>query len=181
MSLRPLLACVILLCNACLLDDLGEVGPIERPPGADAGAATDDEVPADDTPPDPDSPPVACDDEVTDIGGGEHHPGEPCIECHAREGEGPRFTLSGTVYDGLASTTPVTGATIRVVDADGVEITLISARNGNFYTAQAVAFPVQVQGSRCPDTRAMATPVTQADGDCNMGGCHDADFRVFLQ
>ncbi|HEU5055879.1 MAG TPA: carboxypeptidase-like regulatory domain-containing protein, partial [Kofleriaceae bacterium] len=120
---------------------------------------------------------IACDEPVDTGESGKHNAGRACLECHGN-GEGPSFELAGTVYTTLAGGAPVAGATIRVLDADGVEHTAISARNGNFWLREAIAFPVQVQASSCPSTQPMIAP--SATGNCNAAGCHDADFRIHL-
>lgn len=120
---------------------------------------------------------IACDDPVATGESGNHNAGRPCLDCHGN-GDGPRFELAGTVYSTLAGGSPVVGATIRVTDADGTEHTAISARNGNFWLREPIAFPVQVQGSSCPATQPMIAP--SAIGNCNAAGCHDADYRIHL-
>lgn len=121
---------------------------------------------------------VACDEPVATTASGEHNAGQPCLACHDGGGDAPGFRLAGTVFSGLAGGAPVVGATVRVTDADGVEHVAISARNGNFWLAEAIAFPVQVQASSCPDTLPMVSP--SAVGNCNAAGCHDSDFRIHL-
>lgn len=121
---------------------------------------------------------TACDDPVDTGESGEHNPGQACLDCHAGGGDAPTFRLGGTVYSSLAGGAPVVGATIRVRDAADVEHIAISARNGNFWITEAVAFPVQVSASSCPSAMPMIAP--SATGNCNSAGCHDADFRVYL-
>lgn len=123
---------------------------------------------------------ATCDDTTTTTMSGEHNPGTDCLSCHSQSGSGPEFTIGGTLYDGVNSSSPVVGATIRVTDANGLELKLISAQNGNFWTREALAFPVSVGASECPDTLPMISPVTQAGGSCGMGGCHTDNFRVYL-
>jgi hypothetical protein len=154
-----------LLALGCLLG--GCLGSIEGAGGTEGGSTNDPGpdaggVPATGT---DGSVPVACDEPVATGRSG---------------GEGPTFTLGGTVYDGVTSTTPVVGATVRVVDAAGNAIPLVTAQNGNFWTTAQITFPVTVSASRCPDVKPMVSPVTQAGGDCNMAGCHTSSFRVHL-
>jgi hypothetical protein len=125
------------------------------------------------------SSPVACDPPVTTADKGEHKPGEPCLQCHTG-GNAPKFTVGGTLYNGIASSVPVVGATIHLVDANGADIPLVTALNGNFWTDKPIMFPVTVRASRCPDTKPMVSPVTQTGGDCNMAGCHTTNFRAYL-
>lgn len=172
------LASLLALLVAC---DVGGV-PLE---GSDTGGDDDgDGVPAPDPAgggagtPDGGAPvEIACDDPAESDESGEHNAGEPCLACHGK-GEGPDFSLGGTLYTALAGGSPVAGATIRVTDADGVELTVISARNGNFWIEDAIAFPVQVQASACPSTLPMVAP--SSVGNCNASGCHDSDYRIYL-
>jgi hypothetical protein len=120
---------------------------------------------------------IACDDPVASNQSGEHNAGEPCLSCHGN-GDGPDFTLGGTVYTSLAGGSPVVGATIRLTDANGAELTVVSARNGNFWIRDAIAFPIQVQASACPSTMPMVAP--SSVGNCNASGCHDSDYRIYL-
>jgi hypothetical protein len=148
-------------------------------PGANSGVDAGSE-PAGDS---PDATPVsevACDDPVPTNEDGEHNPGTDCLACHSPNGEGPTFSIGGTLYDGVASNTPVAGATIRFTDANGLDHAMISALNGNFWTEDPVAFPITVSASSCPDTRPMNAPVQEAGGSCALGGCHTAQFRVHL-
>ncbi len=84
------------------------------------------------------------------------------------------FTLAGTLYSG---STALAGATITVTDSSGATIPIVSQENGNFYTTQAVQFPVQVSASDCPNTQVMSTPIHQTTGTtyagCNQRGCHE--------
>lgn len=124
---------------------------------------------------------IACVPTSTDVRSGEHHAGDACQRCHdGRDGDAPLWSLGGTLFDGLASTTPVSGATIVVDDAAGQHLELTTARNGNFWTATPLTFPITVAASRCPSTLPMVSPVA-TPGDCNAGGCHDSDYRIFLR
>jgi hypothetical protein len=181
------LAAVLVACLDLEPDPIEGTGTSDDTSGDGVDAAPDDTSPGPDASTDPATgnpdagSQVACDDPVQTNQSGEHNPGRPCLKCHdGGGGEAPTFTLGGTLYSDTAGTAPVTGATIRVIDANGEEITMVSARNGNFWTSQQMAFPVQVRASRCPDTQPMSSPVDQAGGDCNQAGCHDADFRVHL-
>ena len=137
-------------------------------PGTDGGG-----TPADD-----------CDEPVTaGLPSGNHNPGLSCIEagCHAAGGGGPTWTIAGTIYDAPTGGQALPGATIRIIDAAGKEIELVSAQNGNFYTLEPVTYPLQGPvASSCPDTRQMPDPVQQGGGGCNQAGCHDANRRVSL-
>lgn len=83
-------------------------------------------------------------------------PHQDCLGCHGR-GEARTWTVAGT-YGGR-------GSRITITDATGRTFTLHAARNGNFYTAEPVVFPlrVSVDGKEMPD------PVKKYGG-CN--ACH---------
>lgn len=121
-----------------------------------------------------------CDDPVSVTDNGHHNPGQACMQCHKAGGSGPQFTLGGTLFDGLNSSTGVDGATLRIVDANGTEVALHSALNGNFYTTQSLTFPLTVSGSSCPNTQKMFSAVNENGADCNSAGCHDSTFRIHL-
>ena len=110
---------------------------------------------------------------------GSHNAGRDCMGCHGSGGEGPTWTVAGTVYrdDGV---TAYAGAQVRLTtERDGggsVLIELTSDGSGNFYTSRAVGFggglfaDVAGTGPR----RSMQEPLTR--GACN--SCHDASNRL---
>lgn len=100
------------------------------------------------------------------------NPGEDCIACHA-SGEGPSFTLAGTVMRAFADPDDcngVAGVTVRVTDADGKLTELTTNEAGNFYLSDDLAMPYTIELERGGMTSAMAAE--QADGAC--GSCHTA-------
>lgn len=100
-------------------------------------------------------------------------PGEDCIACHAR-GEGPDFTVAGTVmaaYDDMDDCTGVDGVTVRITGADDAVTELVTNASGNFYTSAAIATPYTIELERDGATRAMGA--AQSDGDCM--SCHTAE------
>lgn len=112
----------------------------------------------------------SCDEVSAMMPNGNHNAGLACLGCHNGSGVAPRWTVAGTLYASSQGGAPLAGATITVIDANDVTVRLVTATNGNFYTGQALAMPLRVKASRCPDTRQMmATPMT---GDCN--SCHQA-------
>lgn len=156
--MRPIVALgfvISAVCAAC-------VGPAPDDVRAGTDAGGD---------PTPDAAPVECEPAAATLPNGNHNAGLACLGCHNGTGLPPRWTLAGTLYDSRQGTAPISGATIVVTDADGVEHSLVTASNGNFYTSAAIAFPVTVRASKCPDTRAMTSQA--AVGDCN--GCHTAN------
>ena len=73
------------------------------------------------------------------------------------------------------------GATIRIIDAAGNDVPLLTARNGNFWTTRAVVYPLEASASACPTTRAMIAAIVNGGGNCNTGGCHGPGAeRVYL-
>lgn len=170
MSSLPLALSLLSLLAAC---DVGNVRDARRTDGGDLGGDDDDDVDSGPGTPGPDAgEAAACREPVNDVGGGEHNAGQACIACHAAD-DGPDFTLAGTLYGDAAGTTPLAGATIIAVDADGATVEMVTRQNGNFWTSEPLAFPVHVVATSCPDVAPMAGAVA-APGDCNAGGCHAA-------
>jgi hypothetical protein len=99
---------------------------------------------------------------------------QDCLGCHGGGGEGQTWTVAGTMGG--------QGSRIRITDANGWSFTLHAAENGNFYTAEKVAFPVTVSVDGAPMAYKTASrgtvgeiiPVTY--GGCN--ACHLADGTV---
>jgi hypothetical protein len=111
---------------------------------------------------------------------GHHREGETCRSCH---GSTPlpganTFTVSGTLYDGTGGGAPVGGVFVTVIDSNQNRIDMVSGTNGNFWTEQAVAFPLVTYASSCPDLVPMMQVVS--DGDCNAVGCHGTGNRIFF-
>jgi hypothetical protein len=107
---------------------------------------------------------------------GHHNAGLDCLSCHTGTGAAPHWYAAGTLYTTASGTAPVVGATVHITDAKGVEVKLITANNGNFWTATALTYPVQVKASLCPTTVMM--PVAPSTGSCNT--CHSSGNRVHL-
>jgi hypothetical protein len=115
------------------------------------------------------------------IGAGESalmEPGGDCIGCHS-SGEGPAFTVAGTVMAALHDDTNcsgVAGVTVRLTGADGNQIEVTTNATGNLsyrHTgAGGLTFPFYAEVSRNGATVAMLTPRTAAETSCN--ACHTA-------
>ena len=97
-----------------------------------------------------------------------------CINCHSSGGEGPRFTIAGTVYptahepDLCNGASGSDGAQVVVTDANGKAISLTPNSAGNFYYTGTVATPFRAKVTYMGRERDMAA--TQTSGDCNL--CH---------
>jgi hypothetical protein len=149
----------------------GPGGPDGAPGSPDAGVGG------------PDAPTAAatCRNAAAPNGSGNHNAGLACNSgnCHGPAGQGPTWTVAGTLYTTAGGGTPIAGATITVRDANGTMLDLVTAQNGNFWTPQTVAMPVTVYASQCPLLKSM---VATATGDCNQ--CHvagSATGAVYLQ
>lgn len=100
-------------------------------------------------------------------------PGEDCMRCHGsgRQEDAPTWTIAGTLYqaEDAAPQAGIDGALVHVIDANGATMTMRTNQAGNFYSADAVAFPLQVVFvERNGATRYMQRPVES--GACN--SCH---------
>jgi hypothetical protein len=85
-------------------------------------------------------------------------PFQDCLRCHSGSGDARTWTAAGTWYK---------GSKVTVVDRNGKSVTLTGNQVGNFYTAEALAFPltVSVDGAHMPEQLAY--------GGCNV--CHHAE------
>jgi len=122
---------------------------------------------------DPYNTPVVC-TSGTQSGGGEGsstmRPGEACIACHS-QGEGPRFTIAGTVYPTAQEPNGcngASGASVIINDAKGVTTTLTTNSAGNFSSRATFATPYTVKVVANGKERVMSLP--PPSGDCN--SCH---------
>lgn len=178
------LALVVLGLAGCLSD----IVPLyQREVTDDAGSS---EQPMDNTSPDmgggglttagPDMA-IDCVPKSAALGDGHHNPGLNCMTCHDGNTAGaPKYTVAGTLYDSIAGTNPVAGATIQVTQG-ATKVNIPTMANGNFYLEAAVTFPFQTRATGCPDTVPMLGAVQAAGGSCNQAGCHDnATNRIHL-
>lgn len=74
------------------------------------------------------SPEQAAEDALPYDGreGSTHMPGYPCVVCHSE------MTLAGTVYLRAGDAYGVQGANVRITDAAGQQLVLVTNRAGNF-------------------------------------------------
>jgi hypothetical protein len=147
--------------------DDGEGAPGDYRPDGGGGGGDNDAGPSG----------PACIDPASSPGDGHHNAGQDCISCHQTV-PNANWTIAGTLYRTATGGAAVSGVTIEIVDANGQTIQLVTSDNGNFYTDQDVAFPVQTRASSCPLDQAMTAPANQ--GSCNAGGCHESGNRIHL-
>jgi hypothetical protein len=117
-----------------------------------------------------------CEPKKTSPGTGNHNAGKDCLSCHATLSGNLKFTVAGTLYNTVTGMAPVVGGTIVVTDSNNVVTKIVSANNGNFYTATAMKFPITVKASLCPDEIPMVSTVT--NGSCNT--CHGTTARIHI-
>ena len=117
-------------------------------------------------------------------GSSQMNPGEACINCHS-QGEGPRFTIAGTVYptghepDRCYGTS---AAQVIITDAAGITLTLTPNSAGNFSSRMLLTPPYNAKVVANGLTRTMAA--AQTSGDCNschtQNGANGAPGRITL-
>lgn len=168
------------------LADAGIPGTADVAPGDDAPGAVDVPVVADDVPPPRFDPAAACISNTRwsrgNRGRPEMNPGRACVDCHRREREGPTLSVAGTAYyapheedlcNGYSGDPPGSrqgAATVRLIDANGVSLTLPVNTAGNFFSEERLAFPLRLAEVIGPTgvRRSMGEAVPH--GDCNL--CH---------
>lgn len=158
--------------------------------GAPATSCGSEPVP---TTPNPYDTPVVCTSMKNWTGGDREsplmHPGVACINCHTKEGEGPRFSLAGTVFptahepNDCNGVDAASGAKVVITDAAGKVVTLSVNNAGNFFLeTRDFAFPYQAKVTYEGRERVMVSP--QQNGDCNachtQSGTMNAPGRIFL-
>lgn len=98
--------------------------------------------------------------------------GEECVSCHrpgAKAAQWP-FTAGGTVYR-TSTDDPVPGleaVSITLTDAGGKVLRLRTNKAGNFFTKEAIAFPVAVRLQRDGAERVAEV----GGGPCSEGACN---------
>jgi hypothetical protein len=96
-------------------------------------------------------------------------PGRDCMDCH--KGRRLPWTAAGTVFPSQSAdvASGVSGAEVWLRDANGLEVHLTTNSSGNFYTAEALTFPLHAEVHRNGNVLVMPQPA--ATGGCN--GCHN--------
>lgn len=106
------------------------------------------------------------------------------MDCHKQNGDpnAPPYTFAGTLYDGRGGASPIGGATIHLIDGNGMDAIAVTQTNGNFWSTDPIVLPAITFVSLCPsDPTPMPTAIGGAnDADCNRAGCHTSGFRVHL-
>jgi mono/diheme cytochrome c family protein len=104
------------------------------------------------------------------------HPGLPCIACHTSRGEGPGYSIAGTVFPSAHEPDDCNGAassasgplSVLITEANGNTHTLPVNSAGNFFLRGTITTPYQAEVHSGGSVRVMTH--TQTSGDCN--GCH---------
>ena len=126
-----------------------------------------------------DSSTFVCDDKNEDCGpgtcGGEGArmlPGADCLACHngtsSEEEEQQRFGAAGTAFVDLGGSDGLSGALVRITDANNDVVELDTNSAGNFYTTSNFVFPIDAEIEVDGTVLAMTTSVDV--GGCN--SCH---------
>ena len=104
------------------------------------------------------------------------HPGLDCIECHRREGEGPTYSVAGTVFQGLRDEDDCRGipaAVVEIIGSDGtVAFTMTANSVGSFTSTRSLSgiAPYTARVTYGGNTIEMVG--AQTEGSCN--SCHTA-------
>lgn len=99
-------------------------------------------------------------------------PGQNCLRCHSASGAAATkpFSFGGTIFPSLNASAceGLSGVTIRVTDAKGKTVTVVSNEVGNFWSAEPLEPPFSMEAERNGKVRKM--PVTAPTGGCAL--CH---------
>jgi hypothetical protein len=107
--------------------------------------------------------------------GPNHYAGYPCTWCHMKGSTAdPVLDLAGTVYARRGSSEPLAGASVRLFDASGNQVALVTNEVGNFFLLEgklALEFPLWVKLEHGGKEVAMQTPIHR---ERSCAGCHAA-------
>ncbi|PZR08947.1 MAG: hypothetical protein DI536_23985 [Archangium gephyra] len=99
-------------------------------------------------------------------------PGANCLRCHSASGEAKNkpFSFGGTVFATGDATAceGVAGVTIRVTDAKGKTVSVVSNSVGNFWSIEPLETPYSMEAEL--EGRVLKMPVTAPTGGCAL--CH---------
>jgi hypothetical protein len=114
---------------------------------------------------------------ASQTGNNTHNAGKDCMQCHAGGGgEAPQFAFGGTLYDGSGNS--VSGAEVRLLDANGNGTSVYTGPAGTFYS-RGFGFtgPAYVGVRDASNTQEMlvalqsgSQPPASTGGAC--GACH---------
>jgi hypothetical protein len=144
------------------------------PMGACGGSASGDGGSSSPPPPPPPPPPSSVFKDapafVSHTGPRTHNAGKDCMSCHMTGGgEAPRFSFGGTLYD--ASSNPVAGAEVRLVDTNGKATSVYTSTSGTFYSqGTGFAAPAHVGVRDAMHESDMLTALQASNGGCS--SCH---------
>jgi len=103
-----------------------------------------------------------------------HRPGQPCLLCHdGALGDPQAFSMAGTVFQDANSLTPLDGAIITLLSADGSTVTATTNAAGNFYLSAdqyTPHYPVHVKSIVSGTTSIFMQSHIGGNGSC--AGCH---------
>jgi hypothetical protein len=174
----------LLLAITVLGGCLGDIVPLYQRVEGDGGSDNVVEQDMAQQGPAPDmggGPDLDCVPKSAALGDGHHNPGLNCMTCHDGNTAGaPKYYVAGTLYDSIAGTNPVAGATIQITQG-AMKVNLQTQENGNFFTETPVTFPFQTRATGCPTSTPMISAVTATGGSCNQAACHDTAInRIHL-
>jgi len=95
-------------------------------------------------------------------------PGEDCLFCHSSTGGATPWIAAGTVFRQADGGQGFEGARVRLTDANGFSVALRTNEAGNFYTREALRFPLTACIDANGATVCQQSPLTA--GSCNT--CH---------
>ncbi len=111
-------------------------------------------------------------------------PGEDCLACHSAGGSASarRFTAAGTVFGDVHANHDegVANANVVITDSAGNTLTLRTNGAGNFYTAEALHFPIQVQVENSQTMKMVDRPASGSCNSCHTVPAEKAPGRLFV-
>lgn len=114
-----------------------------------------------------DSSNESCRDGTCSGDGSRMLPGSDCLECHDGSLQ-DEFTAAGTVFLQPSGGAGAESAIVRLTDADGQIVEIEANSVGNFFTADALAFPITAALEYQGEVLEMAGEIP--NGGCN--SCH---------
>ncbi len=104
--------------------------------------------------------------------------GKDCATCHNGFGAAPAFDFAGTIYRSLRGTEPAAGAEIRIVQPNGMAVSVHADADGNFWHFGTIP---AARGSLSGARSARASAVGRLNGaSCNTSSCHGPSRRLYI-